>query len=229
MNQNLLRKNWGFYLGVFERAVIFTVGIWTFLNFQTPNIEEKGLIFRQAVFIILIFIIPCLALGKRIPLKEFPFKTDAIILSPLLLDTIGNFSTHFILSYDRWGFFDKVAHFWGSGVLTFLFFVILISYFYAKNKKPRIFYFFWLSLAISIIAAGLWEILEYCHDLSRGTILVGGWSDVIGDMVAGFFGSLIASSLCCFWYVRSKIEAKQKYLSAISLLLPVKMAKDKSK
>ncbi len=218
MSQNLLKKDWGFYLGIFERIIIFSVGIWTFFNFQHPYVVEKGLVFRQAVFIVLIFVIPYLAYRRRIFLKDFPFKADAIILSPLLLDTIGNFSTHFILSYDRWDFFDKIAHFWGSGVFTFLAFIILISYFYAKNKKTEIFYLFWLSLAIGIILEGFWEIWEYYYDFRHGTILVGGLGDTLGDMVAGFFGSLVASGLCCFWYIRLKTEEKKEYLFHLSRL-----------
>lgn len=218
MSQNLLSKNWGFYLGVFGRIVILFAGIWTFFNLQHPYIIEKGLVFRQAVFIVLIFIIPYLAWRKRISLKEFPFKTDAIILSPLFLDTIGNFSTHFILSYDRWDFFDKIAHFWGSGVFTFLAFIILISHFYAKNKKPEVFYLFWLCLTIGIILEGFWELWEYYYDFSHGTILVGSLGDTLGDIFAGFFGSLFASGLCCFWYIRLKTEEKKKYLFNFSQL-----------
>ena len=213
-----MKKNWGFYFGIFERIIIFSVGIWTFFNLQHSYVIEKGLVFRQAVFIVLIFVIPCLAYRRKILLKDFPFKADAIILSPLLLDTIGNFSTHFILSYDRWAFFDKIAHFWGSGVFTFLSFIVLISYFYTKNKKPEIFYLFWLSLAIGIISEGFWEIWEYYYDFRHGTILVGGLSDTLGDIVAGFFGSLAASGLCCFWYIRLKIGAKKKYLFNFSRL-----------
>ena len=218
MNKNLLKKNWGFYLGVFERIIIFSIGIWTFFNFQLFYIEEKGLVFRQAVFIVLIFVIPYLAWKRRIFLKDFPFKTDAIILSPLFLDTIGNFSSNFILSYDRWHFFDEIAHFWGSGVFTFLAFVILISYFYAKNKKPGIFYFFWVSLAIGIILEGACEIWEYYYDFRHGTILVGGLNDTLGDIAAGFFGSLFASGLCSFWYIKSKTETKKKHLFNLSRL-----------
>ncbi len=218
MEQNLSRKNWGIWLGALERIIIFSVGIWTFFNPHLSYIREKGLVLRQAVFIIAIFIIPCLARRKRIPLKEFPFKIDALILSPLCLDTIGNFSSRFVLSYDRWDFFDKIAHFWGSGVFTFLAFVVLISCFYAESKKPEVFYLFWLCLVIGIILEGFWEVWEYYYDSRHGTILVGGLGDTIGDAVAGFFGSLTASGLCSFWYIKSKAETKKKYLSSLSWL-----------
>ena len=218
MSQNSLKKNWGFYLGIFERVVIFSVGIWTFFNLQHPCVIEKGLIFRQAIFIIVIFILPYLAWKKKIPFKEFPFKIDAIILSPFFLDVIGNFSSYFILSYERWNFFDKIAHFWGSGVFTFLAFIILISHFYAKNKKIQIFSLFWLCFLIGIALEGIWEAWEYYYDFSHKTILVRGWGDTIGDVIAGFFGSLAVAGLCSFWYIRAKEEIKEKYLLKLSRL-----------
>jgi len=218
MDKSLLVKNWGFWLGIIERITILYFGIWTFFNTHLFYIQMKGLVSRQAFFIALIFVVPFLAWKRKISLKDFPFKTDAVLLSPLLVDTIGNFSSRFILNYDRWDFFDKIAHFWGSGVFTFLACTVLISRFYNRNKETEIFYFFWICVAIGVLSELFWEIWEYYYDFKHGTILVGGTGDTIGDIVAGFFGSLVFSGLYSFWYIKLRPESKKKYLSGLSRL-----------
>jgi len=222
----MVRKNWGFYLGISERVIIFYVAVWTLMNRRLYYIQEKGLVLRQTVFIFLILILPYLAEKRGIPFQRFPFKLDAIVLSPLFLDTIGNFSTASILSYDRWDFFDNISHFWSSGIFTFLMFTIFVSYLYPKNIEIETKRVFKASLMSGVFIEILWEIWEYYSDFTQGTVLVGGWTDTAGDIFLSFLGSLTAASLYSLWYIKSKEEIRDKYLFNFSQLINGKKRKE---
>lgn len=208
--------NWGSLLGTFQRVVIILISIWTFIFNELDYVVGKGLVLRQLVFLVLIFVVPYFAYKNKISIENFPFKTDAILLIPLFIDTLGNFFGR--LAYGQFGYMDKVAHFIGSGVFTFLAFVLITSYLHSYKIKPRILTLVILGIAVGFALEGLWEIWEYYYDLTYNTYLVNDLADTIGDMVASFIGSLIISLICSLWYSSVKEETREKYLFTLSRL-----------
>ena len=204
----LPRKNWGLYLGIVARVVIIVAFLWTFMNIDNLYIERKGLVIRNLIWLVLSLALPLLAWRRRIPLSQYPFRTDALLITPLAVDmganmVAGSSDTWYL--YWNWG--DKVAHFWGSGIVAFFIFLLMASRNHYHNNQPS----YRSTILVSLALSGIWELYEYLSDVICGTeVFVDGWlpgglqlsrwQDAVADLSFGFLGILLCVYLCQRWY-----------------------------
>ena len=214
------RKNWGLYLGIVARMVIAIAFLWTFINLDNLYIRQKGLLVRNPILFMLSLLLPYFARRSEIPPSQYPFRTDALLITPLAVDmgatTVAGSSNTWYL-YWNWG--DKIAHFWGSGIVAFLVFLLLSSRNHYHNKQPGYRSTILLSLALS----GVWELYEYLSDVICGTeVFVGGWlpggwqlsrwQDAAADLSFGLLGILLCAYLCQRWYKMNSQPEREGYL-----------------
>jgi hypothetical protein len=204
------------------RLVIIVAFLWTFININNLYIERKGLVMRNPVWLALSLALPLLAWRRKIPPSQYPFRTDALLISPLAVDmganmVAGSLDTWYL--YWNWG--DKMAHFWGGGIVTFFIFLLIASRNHYHNNQLGHKSIILVSFALHVV----WELYEYLSDVIFGTeVWVGGgwlsggwrlsgWQDSVADLSFGFLGILLCVYLCQRWYKMSPQPEKERYLS----------------
>jgi len=220
------RKNWGLYLGIVARLVISIAFLWTFININNLYIEQKGLVMRNPVWMVLSLVLPYLAWRRKIPPSQYPFRTDALLISPLVVDmganmVAGSLDTWYL--YWNWG--DKVAHFWGGGIVTFFIFLLIASRNHYHNNQPSHKSTILVSFALHVV----WELYQYLTDVIFGTEVwaggwlpgnwrLNGWQDSVADLSFGFLGILLCVYLCQRWCKINSQPEREGYLGAIGCL-----------
>ncbi len=218
-------------MGIVARVVIITAFLWTFINIDNLYIERKWLVMRNPVWLALSLALPLLAWRRKIPLSQYPFRTDALLISPLAVDMGANMVAGFSgTEYLYWEGGDKIAHFWGTGTVAFFIFLLISSRNHYHGKQPGYKSTILLSLALS----GIWELYEYLSDVIWGTeVFIGGWlfgglqlgrgQDAVADLSFGFLGILLCVYLCQRWYKMSPQPERKSYLEITGRLLSPKL------
>ena len=203
------------YLGIVARTIIIIAVLWTFINIDSFYVERKGLLLRNLIWLVLSLGLPLLAWRGRIFPSQYPFRTDALLISPLVADMGGNMVAGTpTIHYLYWSWADKVAHFWGTGVVAFLIFLLLASGKNYHNNQLR----YKPVILLSLVLAGIWELYEYLSDRLYHTVLFDGWQDATGDLTAGLLGTLLCVYLCRRWYKMNLQPEKERYLETTGRL-----------
>jgi hypothetical protein len=208
------------------RLVIIIAFLWTFININNLYVERKGLVMRNSAWMVLSLVLPYLAWRRKVPPSQYPFRTDALLISPLSVDMGANMvagSLHTWYLYWKWG--DKVAHFWGGGIVTFFLFLLVASRNHYHNNQPG----YKSTILVSFALHVMWELYEYLTDVIFGTevwtggwlpggLQLGGWQDSVADLSFGFLGILLCVYLCQKWYRMSSQPEREGYLGALRCL-----------
>ena len=196
--------------------VIIISFVWTFVDINNLSVGQKGLLLRNPVWLLLSLLVPIVALRRRIPPSEYPFRTDALLISPLAIDMGANMVVgSYMVQYMYWSWADKIAHFWGLGVVTFFVFLLMAGK-RRDNSQPN----YKGMILISLILAGIWELYEHLSDRINSTVLVVGWHDSAGDVVAGLLGVLLCTYWCRRWYKMTPQPERERYLETIRRMFP---------
>lgn len=138
-----------------------------------PRFEDKGIGIRSVLIVLgYSLVIPAIHLLRR-PWSSYPWWTDALFLSVMWLDMLGNYMDW----YDTYFAFDLVPHTHGPGALT----VVLME---AARMS------FAGAVAMVQVAHILLEGQEYYGDLIFGARNVRGVFDVVNDLLVGVVGSI---------------------------------------
>lgn len=144
----------------------------------------------------------------HINLRKHLFKKFAILLFILF---IANSLASKFYWYDSFHGFDKVMHFVG-GIVGSLF----LSWFYYKKftnllDKKRVFKMILINSGIFLLAAFLWEVLEFSvQDIFNVGHLLASPKDSVGDLAFGLLGSLVGITYFMNKYRDLKIIKNQK-------------------
>ena len=213
------------YLGIAARIVIIIAFLWTFINTDNLYIVRKGLVMRNSLWLVLSLVLPYLVWRRKIPLSQYPFRTDALLISPLAVDMSITMVAGSTSQYLCWEGGDKIAHFWGSGIVAFFIFLLIASRNHYPNNQPS----YRSAILVSFALAGIWELYEYLSDVLCGTeVFVGGWllggwklgrwQDAVADLSFGFLGIFLCVYLCQLWYKMSPQPEKERFLGMIERL-----------
>lgn len=143
---------------------------------DAPKYAGKAIGTRGLALVAASLVIPALhalSRARRHRERRYPLWTDNLYLSVFALDLAGN-----VLDlYDRWFYFDLVAHAHGTGAITVVFSEV--------TDGPAL-----AGVGFAQVAHVGLEAQEYYSDLAFGLRNVRGTWDTVNDLLAGATGSL---------------------------------------
>lgn len=151
------------------------------------------------VFSGIIYLVVYLYLARKFQIILPAFTALAIVLG-VLLDAMGNF----LHLYGNVGWWDDVAHFLGTVMVTIVIFTIL----YLLNKERKIkvgkFAMGFFTVSVSMLLATFYEITEYWGDLVFKIHRIGERYDTVSDLNWNFFGALLVVILGLVFFRKRK-------------------------
>lgn len=158
----------------------------------------KGIAVRNATVLgSFSVLVPALYAASRRE-RGYPWTGDTLLLTVPLLDMVGNWLDF----YNRYGYFDTVAHFYGPAVISGLLSLALAG----RDREPRVMQ--WATAAgVTTTFHLLLEVQEYWTDVWFGTHNVEGIEDVEGDLGAGVLGTAFGTVLTGIMLRRSLCRA----------------------
>ena len=117
--------------------------------------------------------------------SPFPYGVDMLLGLPFLIDVLGN---TFDL-YDTISWWDDANHYVNWAILTGAFGLFLL-----RLKLAR-WVTFGLAVGFGAVTAILWEIGEYFAFIRHSSELSTAYTDTLGDLSLGLFGSATAAAL----------------------------------
>lgn len=161
-------------------VVAFAVAVFVPLD----ALDGKGMGFRAPFFVGVAAIIPLLHRRRR--WMPYPHVADALVVSPFLVDTLGNL----LGFYDRYNFTDDVLHTvnWVLLVLAFHAF----RFRSAPDDRDAVL----LGAGFGALAIVVWEIAEWIvQETGAGGGLALTYPDTIGDLALSTSGGVVGSVL----------------------------------
>lgn len=149
-----------------------------------PQFEGKGMAFRAPFFLLPTAIVP---IGWRVRGRHapYPYLADALVVSPFLVDTLGN-ALNF---YDTFASTDDVLH-----VVNWVLLVGGITLLLLRTAVPRL--AAWaLGYGIGGLAIIWWEAAEWLVQELGTAGLQLTYGDTIGDLMLSSTGGAIGASL----------------------------------
>jgi hypothetical protein len=149
-----------------------------------PQFEGKGMAFRAPFFLLPMAAVP---IGWRLRGRHepYPYLADALIVSPFLVDTLGN-ALNFYNSYDAT---DDVLH-----LLNWVLLVAGIALLLLRTSMPRL--AAWaLGYGIGALAIIWWEAAEWLVQELGTAGLQLTYGDTIGDLMLSSTGGAIGALL----------------------------------
>jgi len=163
-------------------------------------------------------------------LLELVLKSNEIKLVPWLALPLGllmvgvDFFGDLYKFYDRWIWYDRVAHFMAGVLISGLLFGLLRNMKVAHDWKIPQLVLLFLTLSTNTVFAVFYEFEEYLEDYFFKTNRLGNGPDTVNDLLVNFFGSLIFLSLAwTYSRIKSRRNASQEMFKR-SLSIDVKIA-----
>ncbi len=117
--------------------------------------------------------------------KPYPHAVDALLVSPFLIDVVGNA----LDLYDTVWWWDDANHFVNWALLSGAF-----ALFVVRGGLGR-----WSTVALVVgfgaISAIVWELAEYAAFIRNSPELATAYEDTLGDLALGLSGSVLASAI----------------------------------
>jgi hypothetical protein len=156
-----------------------------------PQFEGKGMAFRAPFYLMPLAVVPLIWRRRGRP-APYPYLVDALVISPFLVDTLGN-ALNFYNSFDVT---DDVLH-----VVNWVLLVAGITLALLRTQLDR--------LSIWVMAYGIgglaiiwWEAAEWLVQ-ELGTAGLGlTYGDTIGDLLLSSTGGAIGAALA-LWFTRT--------------------------
>src|SRR5688572_20666478 len=161
----------GWAAGVLLRLAIVYFAAEVVLNAGDPRLEVKNLVARNAIVLLLAFVLPAVQVARR-RWERFPVWYDALYLTIFLMDMLGNSLNLF----DTHANFDLIPHFHGPGALA----VVLAGAFGSGVGS---------AVALANLVHALLEAQEWLGDWLFDSRNVRGVWDSVRDLAVGLVGS----------------------------------------
>jgi len=124
----------------------------------------------------------------------FPVVSDLLFTLTFLIDTTGNA----LDLYDSIEWWDDANHF-GNWILLSAAFVAL-GWPHDASRSVRVA----LGVGFGVVAAILWELLEYWTFIPDSPEAATAYADTLGDLGLGLLGSLVGASIAAWWVDRAR-------------------------
>lgn len=112
--------------------------------------------------------------------------------APLFVLLFHGVVSQILRLYERWPHFDVFTHFLGGASVAFLFSASFAAVpAQAVNGPLRAWLDATFTLALTSLAAVIWEFLEFFVDRSLGTRMQGGLRDTLLDLAMGLAGGIV--------------------------------------
>jgi hypothetical protein len=167
----------GWAAGVVLRLAILYFAAEVVLNPGDPRFEGKNLAARNAVVLLLAFVLPAVQVARR-RWERYPVWYDALYLTIFAADMLGNSLNLF----DTYANFDLIPHFHGSGALA----VVLAGAFGLGVGS---------AVAVANLVHALLEAQEWVGDWLFDSRNVRGVWDSLRDLAVGLAGSVAYPAL----------------------------------
>lgn len=153
------------------------------------HLEGKAPTARAVTYPLVAFAIPLWWLVGR-PRRPYPWLPDLLLTFIGFSDILGNR----LNLYDRVVWFDDFMHL--ANVTCASAALVLVT----MHSTVRFWPVVERSVALGMTAALAWELFEYFSFLTRSSELPTAYADTLGDLVMGWFGTLLAALLVhAFW------------------------------
>lgn len=146
------------------------------------NVEDKAAGLRAFAYPVLAFTVPVVWYVFWRERASFPWVADLLVTITCFTDTLGNR----LDLYDQVVWFDDLMHFMNTGLLTAA--VILLTLHRSSTRGAVL----ERSLAFGVTSAVAWEMAEYFAFISKSSEKRGAYTDTLGDLALGSFGSVLA-------------------------------------
>lgn len=117
--------------------------------------------------------------------------------------------------YNHIYWFDKFVHFISGIVTSFVAIYLLIKF----KKDKNLFFDILYIIAITLMAASLWEVFEYLSsyyfNVDPQKVVMTGVSDTMGDIIVAFLGSILVSVSYYFEIKHNYDLLIKKFIKAI--------------
>lgn len=179
------------------RLLFLLLMLYEWLNFFgvlpfEPEFAWPGLL---ATLIVAWFALEMLDLFYRTgKIESLRAETWFLAFLAVAIDAIGDLH-HF---YDRWLWYDQVAHFLGTGAVMIALFDVVRAVVDSEKSSATKFVQGLLAYGFSITLASLFEVEEYLEDVFTGSDRLGSGFDTANDMLMNVFGATAVFSLLLF-------------------------------
>ncbi|HBF12900.1 MAG TPA: hypothetical protein DDW49_05865 [Deltaproteobacteria bacterium] len=144
-----------------------------------------------------------------------PFSLDLFITMALFLHV---FFGEILRYYDHHWYFDKLMHFYGTGLIALIAFVTIFTFHWSSKivlSLPLIAYF---TIVFAVAIGTFWEMGEFAIDKIFGRNTQYSLENTMWDLVLNLIGGIVAA---CFgsWYVgKQKKKGLDRLTSSIQTL-----------
>jgi hypothetical protein len=188
-----------FWVGAGLKALLVALLLLPLLLPDLEQYDGKGMSWRILVYPLAGVFVPALwyATGQRPP---YPYLADNLLVLPAITDVIWNT----LDAYSRVWWWDDVNH-----LVNAMVFAAVIGLLAGRNPLSS-FVRFSLALGLGMTLLVLWEIGEYAVLSTELSEIETAYADTIGDLAAGFLGSVLGAAFALFAIRTLDEEARQR-------------------
>ncbi len=171
-------------LDVLGKAVLLVFLVVVLLDPAWGNLEGKAPTARALTYPLLAFAVPLWWQVRR-PSGDYPWLADLLLTLAAFSDILGNR----LDLYDQVVWFDDVMH---VAVVTWIAAALVLLTMPRTSSAVAVLE---RSVALGMTAALAWELFELVAFVTRSAELPSAYADTLGDLLAGWCGSVLAALL----------------------------------
>jgi hypothetical protein len=171
-------------LDVLGKAVLLVFLVVVLLDPAWGNLEGKAPTARALTYPLLAFAVPLWWQVRR-PSGDYPWLADLLLTLAAFSDILGNR----LDLYDQVVWFDDVMH---VAVVTWIAAALVLLTMTRTTSAVAVLE---RSVALGMTAALAWELFELVAFVTRSAELPSAYADTLGDLLAGWCGSILAALL----------------------------------
>jgi hypothetical protein len=181
-----MKSRWALWIDLSVKGALVALLVFALARPDLPQFHGKAMAARAALYPLSALIVPVWWwLSGRRRGSEYPYALDILLVLPFLIDVAGNAAN----LYDTIGWWDDVNHFVNWAILVSAFGLLLVRLRVGRWEA------FGLAVGFGAVTAMIWEFAEYFTFIRNSPELRTAYTDTLGDLALGLFGSVLAATL----------------------------------